>query len=190
MTDQGHGGRGSGGQARPRVIAWVTPGEGQGRTGRIVGPSREVEDSWGEDDAPPAHSLPHMEIDANRPSDGHMPLLTCFSATNPGQGPCSPLQPGAYQPFSRAQTPGAGSFHCSSLHLTGHFLRTLPRCGSQLTDAALREASQTPSRCQGPSSYPRRNSGSLSSLCHHRLVHVRPPPDRNHHCPDSRYPMS
>lgn len=88
------------------MIAWVTPGEGQERTGRIVGPSREVEDSWGEDDAPPAHSLPHMEIDANRPSDGHMPLLTCFSATNLGQGPCSPLQPGAYQPFSRAQTPG------------------------------------------------------------------------------------
>lgn len=174
------------------MIAWVTPGEGQGRTGRIVGPSREVEDSWGEDDAPPAHSLPHMEIDANRPSDGHMPLLTCFSATNPGQGPCSPLQPGAYQPFGRAQTPGAGSFHCSALHLTGHFLRTLPRCSSLTLHSG--KPPRPPVGVKGPPHTLGETLGHCP-LCA-IIVWFMSAPHRTvtttalERMPDSRYPMS
>lgn len=52
---------------------------GWGREGRTVGPPREVEDSGGKDDVPPAHSPPHM------------PLLTRFWVHNPRAGP--PLPP-------------------------------------------------------------------------------------------------
>lgn len=150
-----------GSQAQSRLMTWAVGG--QERKGRLVGPPGKMEDSGGEDAVPPAPSPPHIMTDVKHSPDGHMPLLTRFSATKPGQGPCWPLQPQATSSFplfqtldcrpnSHSQTPGAGPLHslCAS-------------CSSRLWCLLLREASEIPSQCQIPLSYPWRNSGPCPS---------------------------
>lgn len=129
---------------------------------------RDIEDSGGDDNVPPARSP--IVTDAQHPA-GHRPLLHAC-ATHPGQGSCGPLRPQASSHFSTPSVPDSGlpahqpcqpqGSPLASLFPSAHLATSCTSCSSRPCCLPLKEAFQT----RSPVIYPWRNSGPLSSLCH------------------------